>query len=261
MNQPTSIPAPKPECERAKTGCGAIEELPVAYVEMDAEGTVIYANPAAELMHNSDLGVLAGQKVWNLVPLAEQESDQLAYEALMRAGEEPPVIRRTVYVRGEYRTYEIHRTLLRNMEGRPSGVRTVSFDVTEAALAIEEAHRSRLWLESVLESVSDAVIVLDALGFVQYMNPAAEVLSGWKSDDLKGMAIEKGLPLVSYQSADNDELNFRLALDRHSRGLAVLLDHDRNELKVEITTSPIVDKDKGYTIGVVSVLRPVKNCA
>jgi PAS domain S-box-containing protein len=251
----------KSGCEGPRTDCAAIDELPVAYLEMDAEGVVVYANPAAQVMHDSQLGGLAGQKVWNLVPLAEQESGRLAYEALMRAGEEPPVIRRSVYVRGEYRTYEIHRSMVRDPEGKPCGLRSVSFDVTEAVRAIEEAHQSRLWLESVLESVSDAVIVLDALGFVRYLNPAAEVLSGWKCEELKNMAIEKGLPLLSYQSADNDELSFRLALDRHSKGVAVLLDRNRNELKVEITTSPIVDKDKGYTIGVVSVLRPTKDCA
>jgi len=137
----------------------------------------------------------------------------------------------------------------------------VSFDVTEAERANEEAFQSRLWLESVLESVSDAVIVMDALGFVRYLNPAAEVLSGWTSAELKGKVIEKGLPLLSYHSTDNSELNFRIAIDRPSNGVAVLLDRNRNELKVEISTSPIVDKDKGYTIGVVSVLRLAKDCA
>jgi PAS domain S-box-containing protein len=137
----------------------------------------------------------------------------------------------------------------------------VSFDVTEAERANEEAFQSRLWLESVLESVSDAVIVMDALGFVRYLNPAAEFLSGWTSAELKGMVIEKGLPLLSYHSADSSELSFRIAIDRTSNGVAVLLDRNRKELKVEISTSPIVDKDKGYTIGVVSVLRPAKGCA
>jgi hypothetical protein len=66
--------------------------------------------------------------------------------------------------------------------------------------------------------------------------------------------------LLSYHSTDNSELNFRIAIDRPSNGVAVLLDRNRNELKVEISTSPIVDKDKGYTIGVVSVLRLAKDC-
>jgi len=251
----------KPGCGRHKANCAAIEELPVAYMELNAEGVVIYANPAAQQMHDPALGELAGQKVWNLMPEAERASSRLAFESLLRAGAEPPVVRRSVYTAlGEYRTYELHRSLLRDGEGKPSGVRMVSFDVTEAERANEEAFQSRLWLESVLESVSDAVIVMDALGFVRYLNPAAEFLSGWTSAELKGMVIEKGLPLLSYHSADRSELSFRIALDRPSNGVAVLLDRNRNELKVEISTSPIVDKDKGYTIGVVSVLRPVKDC-
>lgn len=251
----------KPGCGRHKANCAAIEDLPVAYMELDAEGVVIYANPAAQRMHDPALGELIGQKVWNLLPEAERESSRLAFEALMRLGGEPPVIRRSVYTTvGEYRTYEVHRNLMRDSEGKPSGVRTVSFDVTEAAWANEEAHQARLWLESVLESVSDAVIVMDALGFVRYLNPAAEALSGWTFAELKGMVIEKGLPLLSYYSADSSELSFRIAIDRPSNGVAVLLDRNRNELKAEISTSPIVDKEKGYTIGVVSVLRPAKDC-
>lgn len=46
----------KPGCGRHKANCAAIEELPVAYMELNAEGVVIYANPAAQQMHDPALG-------------------------------------------------------------------------------------------------------------------------------------------------------------------------------------------------------------
>ena len=46
-------------------------------------------------------------------------------------------------------------------------------DVTEAHLAQEEARNAQLWLESILDSLAEAVIVTDALGFIRNVNPAA----------------------------------------------------------------------------------------
>jgi hypothetical protein len=42
------------------------------------------------------------------------------------------------------------------------------------------------------------------------------------------------------------------------RGVAVLLDRERRELRVEIRSSPMADKERGFTTGVVNVLRWVK---
>jgi len=58
----------------------------------------------------------------------------------------------------------MHRSLMRDSDGRPVGMRMVCLDVTEARKELEEAQRVRKWLESIMESVSDAVIVTDALG-------------------------------------------------------------------------------------------------
>ena len=37
-----------------------------------------------------------------------------------------------------------------------------------------------------------------------------------------------------------------------------MLDRERREVRVDITTSPIVDKENGITTGVVSVVRRVE---
>jgi PAS domain S-box-containing protein len=140
----------------------------------------------------------------------------------------------------------------------PSGVRLVSFDVTAAQFAHEETRQARQWLESVLESISEAIIVTDALGFVRTVNPAAEELLGWKAKELIGKMVEEGLPQLSYTSGDQKSLTHRIALERRTKGIATVLDHARRELCVEISTSPIVDKESGITAGVASVLRRVE---
>jgi PAS domain S-box-containing protein len=241
-------------CERTD----AIDDLPIAYVEIDAEGVITRSNRAARMLHSAEGGEIAGMHVWDFSPEGQVETDRKGFLEMMSSGAEPPIARRSLYSNGEFRTYELHRTLIRDAEGSVLGVRTVTFDVTEAQIAHEEAHRARMWLESVLDSMSEAIVITDALGFIRSVNPATEALFGWKMSELKGKVIEKALPLLAYSAENNVPLSFNMALQSMSRGIATLIDRERRELKVEISTSPVVDNVSGFTIGVVSVMRRLR---
>jgi len=95
------------------------------------------------------------------------------------------------------------------------------------------------------------------------VNPAAEQLFGWKAKELTGKVIEKALPMLRYASEKSTELSFTMKLAGHCKGLATMLDRERREVRVEISTSPIIDKESGFTAGVVSVVRRVErtDCA
>lgn len=188
----------------------------------------------------------------------EKEPSCAAYLSIMESGQGPPPVLRSIYDRsGEFRIYEMHRSFIRDAEGRPAGMRMLCVDVTAAKRALEEAHRARLWLQSILESAADAVLVTDALGFIRLVNPAAQALLGWKAPELIGKAIEKGLPLLNV-SGGTKTLDFTMALESPCKAIASVLDRERRELRVEITTSPILDKESGFTTGMVSVLRRVE---
>jgi PAS domain S-box-containing protein len=236
-----------------------IEELPAAYIELDARGSVKRANRAARALYPDEGGEIAGKLLWDLMPAAEKEISRAAFFKIIESGDSPPPVRRTVYTSAaEFRTFELHRSLMRDADGKPAGLRWVSFDVTEAQLAHQEALQSRQWLESVFESISEAVIVTDVLGFLRNVNRAAEELLGWKAGDLIGKLVEEVLPRLSYSSANQQPLNHRIALEERTTGIATLLNRARRELRVEISTAPVVDRESGITTGVVSVLRLVK---
>ncbi|HXR37976.1 MAG TPA: PAS domain-containing protein [Terracidiphilus sp.] len=236
----------------------AYDELPLPYIEMDARGIITRANRATMTLHPLEHGALVGKMAWDLMATDEKEQSCAAYMSLMESGDEPPPILRSLYTRhGEFRTYELHRNLIRDAEGQPTGMRMVCVDVTQAKRGLEAAQRARAWMEGVMESVADAVIVTDALGLIRAVNPAAEALVGWKAQELIGKVIENALPLVHNSSESGSQLNFTLALEGHCKGSATILDRERRELRVEITSSPIVDKASGFTTGVVSVARRV----
>jgi PAS domain S-box-containing protein len=237
----------------------AIDELPLPYIELDAQGMVTRANRATLALYPTGQGELIGKMAWELVAKDEKEASCAAYVEFMKTGEGPPLVLRSIFDHtGEFRSYEMHRSVMRDAEGRPIGMRMIGVNVTQMKRSLEEATHGRIWMENVLRSMAEGVIVTDALGFVRYANPAAEALLGWKVEELKGKVIEKVVPLLSYVSGDKTHLNFTMALESYRKGIATILDRERHELRVEIGTSPMIDKDSGYTTGVVSVLRKLE---
>lgn len=239
----------------------AIDHLPVGYLEMDTEGVIRRANAMTCRLFQKDREAIVGRTPWEFMAADEIKMSQEAFFEVMRTGAEAPPIRRTFYnERGEFRKYEMHRTVMMGPEGKPAGLRYAFVDITEATIAHEEAHATRQFLESILGSVDEAMIVTDTLGFIRFSNAAAEELTGWKAEELQGALFEKRLPLLSYQPSDGGVYNHRIVLERRCRGVAKMLGAGRCELSVELSTSPIIDKNEGVTLGVVRILRQASAC-
>lgn len=245
-------------CARTKAAAEtiAIDDLPVCYFELDTEGRIVCANRHGCMQNCGDEGCLTGKTPWDNLAPREAEAQRREYLELMRSGHEPPVIRRSLYMgRAGFRSHEIHRSLMHDSHGHVVGIRAVVFDVTELEVAHQEAHQARQWLESILDSVAEAIIVTDALGFVRSANRAAEDMFGWKAGELVGQIIEKKIPLLLYSNTGRWELSFQMALCGPAKGIATVLDRERNAMRVEVSASPIIDKENGCTTGVVSVWR------
>jgi PAS domain S-box-containing protein len=237
-----------------------IDELPLAYIEIDAEGRITRANRAAIALNHPEQGDLVGLTGWELMAVEEKDFSHAAFRAQMESGDDPPVISRSLFDRsGRFRTYQLHRGLMRSADGRPAGMRIVCLDVTEATRSLEETRRASHWLESAMGAVADAVILTDILGVVRSLNPAAEELTGFSVAELTGKIIEEAVPLLAFQAFDGVPLNRRSAIEKNCKGIATLLNRTGNEVKVEISTSPIVDKEKDSVVGVVAILRKIES--
>ena len=188
----------------------------------------------------------------------EKDRSSAAFLKHMESGEDPPVMTRSIFDRsGSFRTYQFHRSLMRDAVGKPAGMRMVCVDVTETARALEEARSTQHWFESAMASLAEAVILTDILGVIQSLNPAAEALTGWSASGLIGKTIDELLPAQALPPGGNAFLDLRALLDRPCKGNAVLLTRDRKEVRVEISTSPILDKESGAIYGVTALLRKI----
>jgi len=233
-----------------------IDSLPLPFAEIDARGTIVRANRAALALHHPEQGNLIGKSGWDLMALDEQLFSHAAFSAQMSSGMEPPVITRNIFDRsGSFRTYQMHRTFIRDAAGKPAGMRIIFVDVTDALKQLDDARLALKWFDNAIASLPDAVILTDPLGFVRTANCAAEELLHCSARQLTGKIIEEAVPIVAYEPIDGPPLDRRTAIERDCKGIATLLTRDRSEVRVEFSTSPILDKDSGSVIGVAAILR------
>jgi PAS domain S-box-containing protein len=233
-----------------------IEDLPVAYVEFNAQGTIIYANSIARSLHCNKGDELIGKSAWDIMAADQIDLSRKAFMAIMESGKEPPVIQRALYTQnGEYRTYEMFRSLIRDEQGHPTGLRYVYIDITKAQSAREEAQQTHQFMKSILESLSEVVIVIDSIGFVRLANQAAEEFTGLSAAEMFGRQIEECLMFVSYEMDSDENFSLSAALGKSYAGRTVIRDSKKQKVQMEINTSPIVDKKHEYSMGVVITLR------
>jgi len=98
------------------------------------------------------------------------------------------------------------QTLNRALETQPFGYLIKPFNMVELRTTIETAlHRYRLeqqldesqqWFATTLNSLGDGAIATDAVGRVQFMNPSAEVLTGWLQVEAIGRPAGEILRLI-----------------------------------------------------------------
>ncbi|MFN3650427.1 MAG: ATP-binding protein [Armatimonadota bacterium] len=122
---------------------------------------------------------------------------------------------------------------------------------------LERAQREqRNWLEVTLSSIGDGVIATDNEGRVLFMNPVAQVLTGWPQDEALGQPLEEVFRIVNHGTREPVESPATRVL-REGRvvGLAndtVLLSRDGSEWPIADSGAPIRD-ESGRILGVVLV--------
>lgn len=124
----------------------------------------------------------------------------------------------------------------------------------------ESLYKERARAEIALNSISDAVICTDTSGKIDYLNVAAETLTGWSKEEADGRPIgdvfkivngtTRQLALHTVDQVLQENKSIRLPAD------TVLIKRDGSEAAIEDSASPIHDWD-GKLTGVVIVFHDI----
>jgi diguanylate cyclase (GGDEF)-like protein/PAS domain S-box-containing protein len=129
----------------------------------------------------------------------------------------------------------------------------VETDITERKLYEEALFREKESAQITLQSIGDGVATTDGEGNVQYLNPVAEGLTGWKLDDAVGLSIDEIFRGFHEETCEPVENPVLVAMRRNRSIKSVrptlLIRRDGNELYIESTAAPIRDPTGAVTGG------------
>jgi diguanylate cyclase (GGDEF)-like protein/PAS domain S-box-containing protein len=131
----------------------------------------------------------------------------------------------------------------------------VDLDITERRLFEEALFHEKESAQITLRSIGDGVISADACCRVEYLNPVAEELTGWRLEHARGRRIEEVFRSCCEEEALPLENPLVLAVHRgdaiKSANTAQLIRRDGSRLHIESCASPIRDNTGAITGGVL----------
>ena len=110
-------------------------------------------------------------------------------------------------------------------------------------------------VSAILNNLSDAFMIMDAKGIIEFFNPVAEQITGYSAAEARGMKCEDLFksPVCKEDCSFKDSGRSRKI--RSKREMVIIL-KDGSSLPVECTTSLIIDTD-GLVTGAVEVFKDI----
>ncbi|WP_232503511.1 PAS domain-containing protein [Pseudogulbenkiania sp. NH8B] len=169
---------------------------------------------------------------------------------------------RALWPDGQVRHIRALATVRCDEYGVPVAMTGTNWDITEQRrLADALAEEKELWRVT-LHSIGDAVIATDTALVINYMNPVAERLTGWRQAEARGWPLSTVLVLRDQASgqplADPVEACLRQGQPVFLQPGAVLIGRDGRAVPVLDSAAP-VRAGNGSVIGAVLVLQDLRD--
>ncbi|MEZ5499285.1 MAG: EAL domain-containing protein [Steroidobacteraceae bacterium] len=178
------------------------------------------------------------------------------------AGESPMFdsVHRMRHRNGEWRWVASRAKARLDEHGRLLRLVGVELDITERRIYEEALFREKESAQITLQSIGDGVITTDAHSVIDYVNPVAEQLTGWRLEDAMGRPVDEVFRAFHEETCEPLENPLTTSIRRSRPAKSVrpmlLIRRDGNELYVESTAAPIRD-GAGQVAGGVLVFHDV----
>ncbi len=149
---------------------------------------------------------------------------------------------------------------VRDGAGEPTRLIGAAWDITELRELAASLAADRSLLSVTLESIGDAVITTNARGQITWLNPVAERLTGWTSQEAIGRALTQAFHIVDERTREPSPDPVKACLDQGRRvagsNSTLLLSRNGEEFGIRDSIAPIRHED-GTVLGTVLVFHDV----
>ncbi|MGB5336715.1 MAG: PAS domain S-box protein [Woeseiaceae bacterium] len=225
---------------------------PDATIISDGKGRILIANQAAEALFGYEADELIGEMVEILVP----EAMRAKHEELRSGFQEAPRGRPMVSGLEIYGRHKNGKSFRAEV-----GLSPIETDdgliITSTIRVSREAEDSEAYFRHLLESAPDAMIIIDERGKIAVVNGQAEMMFGYRRDEMLGQEIEMLLPERIRKRHLSHRQIFMADPKLRPMGEGLDLDakrKDGSEFPVEISLSPVRTDSQRF---VSSVIRDV----
>ncbi|MEX0960987.1 MAG: EAL domain-containing protein [Burkholderiales bacterium] len=163
--------------------------------------------------------------------------------------------------KGDYRWFRIRGQSVRNIQGLAVRMAGAITDTTDRKQAAAELFAEKERAQVTLASIADGVITTDTDGWVEYLNPVAEELTGWNTSAARGLPLQAVFRMIEETTRKSAPNPIETVL-REERTVEVtptllLVRNDGSEIPIVHSAAPIRDRS-GELIGVVVILHDVR---
>ncbi|MBU8922610.1 MAG: PAS domain S-box protein [Bacteroidales bacterium] len=230
-----------------------IETANTLIITLDSEACIRTFNKCAEELTGYNKTEVMGKNWFDLfIPRRDRESLPEVFKDVLElmpeaSRHENPILTK----KGEERLISWNNNILRDSSGNIYAVLSIGIDITEHRRV--ESERERLM--HAIEQVKESIVITDAEGTIQYINPIFEQVTGYSSEEVIGQN-----PHVLKSGKHNDafysDMWEMLASGKTWHGRLVNKKKDGSLFTEDATISPVRD-DSGKTINYVAVKRDI----
>ncbi len=200
-----------------------------AIVGKDLNGVVTAWNRAAEAMFGYTAEQMIGHPLTLIIPPDRIEEENSMFERVRRG--ERIVRFETLRRRKDGRLVPVSLTVspVRDADGTVIGVVKIARDLSEIQRVDQELQHREALLRSILDTVPDALVVIDEHGLIQIFSAAAERLFGFRSDEVVGRNVSMLMPSPYHEQHDGYLARYLSTGERHIIGIGRIVVGQRKD--------------------------------
>ena len=239
-----------------------VENAVDGIVVVDEHGIINLMNPAGERLFGYQIEEVLGHNVTMLMPEPHRSMHNQYMRRYLQTGKRK-IIGSGREVEGRRKDgtrFSMYISVAEIRTGERRLFIGMVHDLTDLKRAEAALFAEKERAQVTLRSIADGVITTDVAGTIEYMNPLAEKLTGWKTGQARGQPLKRAFRLIDERTGKrlHDEVLSCLDSEK-SAGLpasAVLLSRNGQKYAIRNSAAPIRSQD-GRVLGAVLVFSDV----